>query len=50
MTDWFTAAEIGRLMGWKPGYVRRLASRDGWRRLGTRPQRYFIHDVHREAA
>lgn len=50
MNDWFTAAEIASLMGWSVGYVHRLACRDGWRRLGTRPQKYLIHDVTKMAA
>jgi hypothetical protein len=42
---WFTAAEISTLRGITVGYVRNLASTYQWRRTGTNPQRYHIHDV-----
>lgn len=42
---WFTAREIAHLRGLSYGYVLNLASAHQWRRLGSRPQRYHIHDV-----
>ena len=45
MPQYLTAVEIAKLTGWSVGYVRNLASRYGWRRLGTRPQRYAVEDV-----
>lgn len=43
--EWFTALEIAKLSDLTVGYVRNLACVHGWRRTGTRPQRYHIVDA-----
>jgi hypothetical protein len=45
VTDWFTAREIAALHKVSVVHIRNMASKDQWRRLGTRPQRYHILDV-----
>jgi hypothetical protein len=45
VSDYFTAEEIAHLKGCSVSYVRNLACHHGWRRMGTRPQRYHIVDV-----
>lgn len=40
-----TASEIAAMMGWSVAYVRKRASLERWRRLGTRPQRYHLGDT-----
>ena len=34
MIEWATMAEVARLFGWSESYARKLAHRDGWRRVG----------------
>lgn len=46
---WLDVEAIARLTGWSPAYVRKRASIDAWKRLGTKPQRYRARDVTRSA-
>jgi hypothetical protein len=43
--DYLTVDEIIELTPWSKGYVRNLASKEGWGTMGTRPQRYALQDV-----
>jgi hypothetical protein len=45
--QWLDVAAIARLTGWSPGYVRKRASTDAWKRAGTKPQKYSARDVSR---
>ena len=46
-TQWATIEEISYLFGWSTSYVRKLASRDQWRRVGYAPRVYNLIDVGR---
>ena len=48
--EWATMAEVARLFGWSESYARKLAHRDGWRRVGYAPRLYAINDAGRVAA
>lgn len=42
---YLTIEEVAAGSPWSIRQIRRIAERDQWRRLGTRPQKYFIEDV-----
>ena len=46
---WLDVEAIARLTGWTPAYVRKRSSVDGWKRAGSKPQRYSMADVTRSA-
>lgn len=49
MTYTATIDEIAKMMNWTVGYARKIASMEGWRTSGTRPQRYDLRDVARHS-